>query len=200
MSEHYFSNKPQSKSMPQVWNYHLRDIPYTFTTDVGVFSRKEVDFGSVLLIEQFEEPNVEGSILDLGCGYGPIGISIADRYKNRNVVMVDVNERAIMLAKQNAILNEIQQVEIMQSNIFSAIKGRKFASVVTNPPIRAGKKIVHKMFEESQESLVDNGELWVVIQKKQGAPSAKKKLESLFGRVDTVAKSKGYYILRAVKG
>ncbi len=112
---------------------------------------------------------------------------------------VDVNERAILLAKQNAHLNDVKNVEILKSDRLKQLNERMFASILTNPPIRAGKKVVHAMFEESALSLYSGGELWIVIQKKQGAPSAKKKLEQLFGNVEVVVKSKGYYILRSIK-
>lgn len=198
MSEHYFSKNPQSKSMPNAWNYTLRGKEYSFISDTGVFSKNEVDFGTRLLIEQFEEPDISGAILDLGCGYGPIGITLADHYRDRNVVMVDVNERALTLASENVLNNHIENIEIIQSDRLSQLGDRSFAAVVTNPPIRAGKKVVHKMFEESKQALHEGGELWVVIQKKQGAPSAKDKLESLFGNVEVVFRSKGYFILKAL--
>jgi len=199
MSEHYFSQEPQSTSSPKTWRYELKGKVYTFMSDVGVFSKNEVDYGSHLLIEQFQPPTIDGDFLDLGCGYGPIGIVIADCNRERHVVMADVNERAVALAKKNTIQNNVNNVTCIQSDRFSAIKEREFAAVLTNPPIRAGKEIVHKMFEESYASLCDEGELWVVIQKKQGAPSAKKKLEELFGEVELVARKKGYFILRALK-
>lgn len=199
MSEHYFSQKPQSTSSPKTWRYELKGKEYSFISDVGVFSKNEVDFGSRLLIEQFQPPTIDGDYLDLGCGYGPIGIAIADRNRERYVVMVDVNERAVTLAKKNAVENNVHNVTCIQSDRFSNIKNQGFAAVLTNPPIRAGKDIVHKMFEESYASLCDNGELWVVIQKKQGAPSAMKKLQEVFGEVELVARKKGYFILRALK-
>lgn len=199
MPEHYFSKQPQSKHSPITWNYLLRGKEYTFTTDAGVFSRDRVDFGSRLLIEQFKEPSVNGDFLDLGCGYGPIGIALANDFPNRNVVLADINERAVHLAQMNAESNRVSNVEVVQSDRFSNLTDRSFASVVTNPPIRAGKKIVHEMFEEAYRALVQNGTLWVVIQKKQGAPSAKEKIKYLFKEVETVAKSKGYYLFRAVK-
>lgn len=198
LSEHYFSRKPQSNSMPNAWNYTLRGTEYLFISDVGVFSKNEVDFGTRLLIEQFEEPSIPGDVLDLGCGYGPIGITLAHCYQSRSVIMADVNERAIDLAKKNALNNTVENVEVIRSDRFSHLKNRSFAAIVTNPPIRAGKKVVHKMFEESKQALLKDGELWVVIQKKQGAPSAKEKLESLFGSVEVIARSKGYFILKAL--
>lgn len=198
MPEHYFSQKPQSKSSPKTWSYQLGEKLYTFTSDVGVFSKNEVDFGSRLLIEQFKRPQIDGDFLDLGCGYGPIGISLADSYQERNVLMSDVNERALALARLNAKQNHVINVEFAKSDRFSSIKECLFAAVITNPPIRAGKQVVHKMFEESKAALLDNGELWVVIQKKQGAASAKDKIESLFGNVEVITKDKGYYILRSL--
>ncbi|CDQ41431.1 MULTISPECIES: class I SAM-dependent methyltransferase [Virgibacillus] len=197
MTEHYFSQKPQTKSSPETWDYLLNGKTFTFTSDIGVFSKNEVDFGSKQLIEQFKEPAITGDLLDLGCGYGPIGIAIADKYKDRHLVMVDINERAIALAEQNASRNQVTNVECMESDRLSAVKNRSFAAILTNPPIRAGKKVVHQMFVEAQQVLKEHGELWVVIQKKQGAPSAKEKLASLFGEVEVVAKNKGYYIFRA---
>jgi 16S rRNA (guanine1207-N2)-methyltransferase len=199
MPEHYFSKKPQSKHSPKRWNYQLRGKEYEFMTDAGVFSRDRVDYGSCLLIEQFNEPDASGNLLDLGCGYGPIGISLANDYPNRHVVLADVNERAVYLAQENAKLNLISNIEVVQSDRFSNLANRSFAAIVTNPPVRAGKKIVHEMFEEAYAALVHQGALWVVIQKKQGAPSAKEKMISLFGEVETVAKSKGYYLFRAIK-
>lgn len=197
VSEHYFSNKPQSKTSPKTWKYILRGKELLFTSDAGVFSKNEVDFGSRLLIESFTEPEVAGDILDLGCGYGPIGIALAKSFEGRTVVMADINERAVALAEQNAKANEAENIEALQSDRLSKLAGRTFAAILTNPPIRAGKQVVHQMFEESKEALQAGGELWVVIQKKQGAPSAKEKMEKLFGNVEIVVKDKGYYILRA---
>jgi|SRR5690625_3134988 len=199
MSEHYFTQKPQSKSKPQTWNYKIDKVNYIFTTDDGVFSKNTVDFGSRLLIDQFEQPNLSGDFLDLGCGYGPIGIVLATKYKDRHIVMSDVNERAVMLAKQNAEKNKVTNVSVLLSNRLEQLKDRTFAAILLNPPIRAGKKLVHQMFEESYQALKRNGEFWIVIQKKQGAPSAKEKLQSLFNKVETIARKKGYHIFRAVK-
>lgn len=197
MSEHYFSKNPQSKSEPKTWNYTLRGREYSFISDVGVFSKNEVDFGTRLVIEHFNVPPIAGDILDLGCGYGPIGISLASENQDRRITMVDVNERALELARENVVKNNIENVDIIQSDGFSQLEHCSFAAVVTNPPIRAGKKVVHRMFEESKQALLKHGELWVVIQKKQGAPSAKEKLESLFDDVEVVFRSKGYFILKA---
>lgn len=199
LSEHYYSRTQKVESEPKFWDFTLRSQLFRFKTDNGVFSKKEVDFGSRLLIEAFELPNVEGSVLDVGCGYGPIGLSIAKNYPERIVHMIDVNERAIELSKANAEQNAVHNVEIYESDTLINVKEFNFAAILTNPPIRAGKKTVHDIFEQSYEHLVTGGELWIVIQKKQGAPSALEKLKERFTTVETIDKSKGYFIIKAVK-
>ncbi|WP_174615388.1 class I SAM-dependent methyltransferase [Virgibacillus ihumii] len=199
MSEHYFSQKPQSKSSPTKWHYSLRGRDYIFFSDYGVFSKNEVDFGSRLLIEHFKAPSITGDFLDLGCGYGSIGIPLADCFSDRSVVLADVNERALTLSEKNAAVNHVSNIEIVQSDRLANLDNRTFAAIVTNPPIRAGKSVVHSMFEESGAALLEGGQLWVVIQKKQGAPTAKAKLESIFGNVEVVERSKGYFLFVSVK-
>ncbi|MFT9598854.1 class I SAM-dependent methyltransferase [Mesobacillus sp.] len=199
MSEHYYSRKPSTESNPAKWQSELKGNSFRFKTDTGVFSKKEVDFGSRLLIDTFESNKADGLILDVGCGYGPIGLSLAKAYPEAMVHMVDVNERAIMLAEENASENRVTNVKIYESDRLTGVEEKEFDAILTNPPIRAGKKVVHDIFEQSFLHLADAGELWVVIQKKQGAPSAMEKMKELFGGVDIVAKSKGYFILKSVK-
>lgn len=199
LADHYFTKKPTTSSSPKSWTYTLRGSKLQFTTDRGVFSKNEVDFGSRLLVESFEEPAIQGPILDVGCGYGPIGLAIAKSLPSRLVHMIDINERAVQLASENAKINRVTNTKIYESNLFESVTEEGFAAILTNPPIRAGKQIVHAIFEESFHRLKENGALWVVIQKKQGAPSAKKKLEELFGEVHVVMKGKGYFILKAEK-
>lgn len=200
MSDHYYSNKPQSEVVTETNEYTLKGNSLTITSGTGVFSKKNINFGSQVLIDSFIVPEVSGDILDLGCGYGPIGLALATHYKDRSVVMVDVNERAISLAEKNAHQNQVTNVHIMQSDGFSGVADQSFAAVVTNPPIRAGKKVIYAFFQESVNQLVNGGELWIVIQKKQGAPSAINYLHSLFNRVEVVTRKKGYFVIRAIKG
>lgn len=197
MSEHYYSKKPQTESCPNSFSTSLRSLPMSFMTDRGVFSKSDIDFGSRLLIETFLPPEISGPILDVGCGYGPIGLTIAKAFPDREMTMVDINERAIGLAKENVVRNGVS-ANIIQSHLFENIIG-SFASIITNPPIRAGKQTVHQIFTESHTYLLDQGQLWVVIQKKQGAPSALKALQDQFGEVEIMTKKKGYYIIRAKK-
>lgn len=198
MADHYFTNQPNSKTDKKVFSFTLRGNALKFQSDAGVFSRNEVDFGSRVLIETFTFPGVEGTILDVGCGYGPIGLSIAKEDPNRLVEMVDVNLRAIELAKENAKANNIENVKIYESSIYENVTG-EYAAILTNPPIRAGKTVVHTILKEAHEKLLPGGELWVVIQKKQGAPSAMELLKELFDEVEVVKKEKGYYIIKSKK-
>lgn len=199
MSDHYYTEKPGVDSQERDWKFDLRGMTFSFYSDRGVFSKKEVDFGSKLLTDVFTFPDVTGDIVDVGCGYGPIGLSIAKSDSTRVVHLIDVNERALQLAKRNAERNKVENVQVYKSDRLENVAETNLAAIVTNPPIRAGKQIVHSIFEQAFDHLANQGELWVVIQKKQGAPSAVEKLESLFGEVDIVEKKKGYFIIKAKK-
>jgi len=198
MPQHYYSNQPDAQHDRRTIEEQLKGSTYRFISDAGVFSKKGVDYGSKVLIEAMEfSPRAE--VLDVGCGYGPMGLTAARMVKDGHVTMVDVNSRAVELAKENALLNGITNVSIMESDLFTAVKGKSFDVILTNPPIRAGKETVHAIFEQAYEHLREGGALWVVIQKKQGAPSAKEKLTKLFGDVQEVTKDKGYRIFKALK-
>ncbi|WP_033827297.1 class I SAM-dependent methyltransferase [Bacillus andreraoultii] len=199
MADHYYTRKPTIASEPIYWSYQLKGSTFNFKTDRGVFSKGEVDYGSRLLISFFELPEIEGPILDVGCGYGPIGLALARSFPNRSVHMIDINERALQLAKENAENNRIKNINIYESDGYEGVTENNFAAIVTNPPIRAGKKVVMDIIANSVNHLRDSGELWVVIQKKQGAPSVKKRLEEIYSVVDVVKRDKGYYIIRAKK-
>ncbi|WP_176707714.1 class I SAM-dependent methyltransferase [Bacillus sp. FJAT-26390] len=199
MSNHYYSQSPDVKHNRQIHEASLRGFSFRFMTDSGVFSKSGVDYGSQVLIDALMLDD-KAKVLDVGCGYGPIGLTSAKLAPNGLVTMIDINERAVELSRENAKLNNITNVTVLQSNVYEAVKHMKFDAIVTNPPIRAGKSVVHQIFEEGYELLEQGGSMWVVIQKKQGAPSAKAKLESLFSDVEEVTKDKGYRIFRAVKG
>lgn len=198
--DHYYSQTPQSGRESISFEAVLRGAKLSFLSDSGVFSKKGIDFGSQLLIETMDIP-VGAAVLDVGCGYGPIGLSAALLSKPGQVTMVDVNERALELARNNAARNGIGNVRIKQSDALEQVLGERFNRILTNPPIRAGKEVVHRIFAQAYGCLLPEGELWVVIQKKQGAPSAFAKLEELFGdgNVEEATKDKGYRIFRAKK-
>lgn len=199
MSDHYYTEKPEVKEKLSTWETELNDTSFTFTTSTGVFSKSEVDFGSRLLIETIKKPDIQAPILDLGCGYGPIGLSLAKKYPKTLIKMVDINERAIKLSKMNANQNEVDNVDVQQSDGYEGLdENEKYSLIVTNPPIRKGKKFIYSIFEKSKKHLQKNGELWIVIQKKQGAASTLKFLEEHFEKVTIEERKKGYFIIRAI--
>ena len=196
MSEHYYSSNPKTAHDRQNITIDVRNQQLSLITDAGVFSKAGVDFGSRLLINQMDITN-EDRILDMGCGYGVIGLVAARLASRGKVVMVDTNERAIALAKENALRNHIFNATILQSDLYTNIPAQRFTKIITNPPIRAGKQVVHHIYEEAKNWLEQSGQLWIVIQKKQGAASTLKTLEESYRLVDVIAKDKGYYIIRA---
>lgn len=195
MSKMYYAENPDAAHDIHELRVELLGQKMTFLTDAGVFSKKIVDFGSQLLLKCLEVNQGE-TVLDVGCGYGPLGLSLAKAY-GVQATMVDINTRALDLARRNAEKNNAKAT-IFQSNIYEQVEGH-FDHVISNPPIRAGKQVVHEIIEKSKDFLETSGDLTIVIQKKQGAPSAKSKMEDVFGNCEIVKKDKGYYILRSVK-
>jgi len=197
----YFASNPDSEHDEHVIDYHVNGIDLKFNTDAGVFSKLRVDYGSGVLIKTMSDVTFPANnILDVGTGYGPIGLFAAKFWPKQIVDMVDVNERGLQLARENAELNHVDNVHIYSSDIYSKIdKDKKFGLIITNPPIRAGKKVVSQFLADARDFLVDNGVLLTVIQKKQGEPSARKLLKSTYGNCAILKRDKGYYILKAVK-
>ena len=195
MSKMYYAENPDAAHDIHELRVDLLGEKMTFLTDAGVFSKKMIDFGSQLLLKCLEVNQGE-TVLDVGCGYGPLGLSLAKSYGVQST-MVDINNRALDLARQNAERNKVEAT-IFQSNIYEQVEGN-FDHVISNPPIRAGKQVVHEIIEKSKDFLEIGGDLTIVIQKKQGAPSAKSKMEDVFGNCEILKKDKGYYILRSVK-
>lgn len=197
--EHYFSHIPTSESNPGLFEYKLEGIEekkLSFITDSGIFSREKVDFGSNLLIKSL--PCLSGEVLDIGCGYGPIGISIAYLCPEAYVTMTDINTRAIILTQKNILKNHITNAKTLLSDGFENVK-ENYQTIVCNPPIRAGKKVIYPIFEKSIEYLFSNGSLYIVIQRKQGAPTAREKLKKIFSNCEVITKESGYWILRSIK-
>lgn len=195
--DHYYSNEPSVESKARRFEYDLEKDLLEFKTDNGVFSKNFIDYGSRALLDTLDFP-LDGKILDLGCGYGPIGIILAKRNPQSNILMADVNLRALDLCRENIKINNINNALAIASNAYENIL-ESFDYIVTNPPIRAGKRVVFEFLEGAYKHLVNNGEIYVVIQKKQGAPSAKSKLEEVFGNCEIVNRNKGYYILKSKK-
>lgn len=197
MSDHYFSRNPASESRPVDCDFVYRGISLRFRTDAGVFSRGEADPGTRLLLEALPEV-MSGDILDLGCGWGIIGISVARKWPETRVVLADVNERALALSRENAEINHAG-VTCVESDGMAAFAGRLFDAVITNPPIRAGKQVIYRMFADAARSLREGGALYLVIRKQQGAESCIRYLQTLYGDVTKLDRSGGYWVLRATQ-
>ena len=197
MNDHYYTRNPASESRPVDCEYVYRGIPLAFRTDAGVFSKGEVDDGTDLLLKSLPE-EMAGDILDLGCGWGVIGICVARRWPDTRVTMADVNLRALELARGNAERNRAE-VHCLESDGMEALKGSRFDAVITNPPIRAGKQVIYRMFADAEECLRPGGSLILVIRKQQGAESCLRYLQTLFPKVEKTAKSGGFWVLTATK-
>ena len=196
--EHYFTNDENTKSNEKEFQVEVLGKKFKFITDIGVFSKDELDDASRLLIETFDALDLLGDVLDVGCGYGAIGVALASNRPDSQIHMVDVNLRAIDLAKRNAELNNINNIHVYESNCYENIN-KKFANIVSNPPIRAGKKVVHQILEEASLYLEDGGSLTIVIGKQHGAESAQKKMREVFGNVARIKRKKGFWILQSIK-
>ena len=196
---YYYSKNPDVKHEEKNFDFRLLGVDFKFVTDNGVFSKNTIDFGSRVLIEAAGSLELGDKILDVGCGYGPIGLSLAKKNPGAMVEMVDVNELALELAKKNATKNAIKNVSIHESSIYENVEETDFSTIVTNPPIRAGKEVVHGILLSGIDHLKEGGMILAVLQKKQGAHSAMKKMEETYGNCETIAKEKGYYVLKSVK-
>ena len=197
MNDHYYTRVPQSKSKPVGCEYTYRGVALTFQTDAGVFSKGEVDTGTRLLLEALPE-EMSGEILDLGCGWGVIGISIAKKWPGTRVTMADVNTRALDLSRENAKRNGAE-VTCVESDGMAELAEKTFDAVVTNPPIRAGKQVIYRMFADAAARLKPGGALYLVIRKQQGAESCMKYLQTIYDTVEKLDKSGGFWVIKAIQ-
>ena len=196
---HYFVNDDKVESKPRAICYSINGVDFSLESDNGVFSKNDLDKGSELLIKELLPISLGENILDIGCGIGVIGLTLAYFHPSLKVCLTDVNTRALSLCSANAnSLKLSQRVTILQSDVYEKIEG-KYSSIVSNPPIRAGKKVTYEIYKGALDHLVDSGSLYIVIRKNQGAPSVKSYLEELFGNVALLAREKGYYVLKATK-
>ena len=195
--EHYYAERPSSKLRLGLIRCRLRDIEFEFITASGVFSRRRIDPGTRLLIESMELPE-RGRALDVGCGYGPIGIAAAKFRPKLQVWMVDVNERAITLARENARRNRVRNVRILQGHLYEPLRGRRFDVILSNPPFSAGfKRVVKPLVEEAKRHLKTGGSIQLVVRWAKGGKALASLLEKQYGGYTVLAKSGGYRVLKA---
>ena len=196
MAEHYYTNNPTSEHEERSFRAVFAGRVLAFDTDAGVFSKQHVDPGSELLCRAL--PDTLGTrVLDMGCGWGAMTVMTLARFPKAQVTMADVNERALALAVSNVAKNRMEAAAIL-SDGFEKIEG-EFDAVITNPPIRAGKAVIYKMFEDAKAHLVSGGALYLVIRKQQGAPSALKFLRELYAKAEVIERGSGYWIIACTK-
>jgi len=189
--DHYFTQRPTARGKRQTFTVTLRGRDITLITEPGVFSRSRVDRGTRLLINHMEVGE-EDRFLDLGCGYGIVGIIAALLAPEGSVTLVDINERAVALARENLALNNIHNAEALQGDGFAPVTGRTFDIIALNPPIRAGLAVVHRLIEASSARLAPGGRFYLVARTKQGAIRLAQKITQVFGTVEEIAKGGGY--------
>jgi len=200
---HYFEENPTTPSEQREIEARFHGIDFFFRTDSSVFSKRQIDFGTKLLLDTaisdlFTRCVKKARLLDLGCGYGVVGVVMKRVFPAYDVTMADINQRALGLAGDNAKANHCPFITKVSSDAWSGIPDA-FDIVLTNPPVRAGKKTVFAFYDGAFEHLDKGGRLYVVLQKKQGAPSSLAHLKELFGNCEVIAKDAGYWIMRAVK-
>ena len=197
MSDHYYTANPASAHDERRVALTALGNELVFTTDAGVFSRDGLDKGTEALLNALPVP-MEGRVLDLGCGWGPVGVALGKKYPALEIVMTDINQRAAELARRNLAANGVQ-AQVVQGDGFAAVEG-SFDAILTNPPIRAGKAVIYALFREARERLNPGGALYIVIRKQQGAPSALKFLREVYDEAEVIDRSGGFHVIRARDG
>ena len=195
--EHYYSKEQKSPLRLRKISQRINGKEFEFYTSSGIFSKGKVDKGALLLAENMLVDK-NSKVLDIGCGIGIIGIAAAKIF-DANVVMSDINKRAIMLAKKNIELNNVK-AEIHQGNLYENVKDSDFDVVLSNPPQTAGKEICFKLIGDSKINLKQGGSLQLVARHNKGGKSLSKKMEEVFGNVKVIAKKSGYWVYVSVKG
>ncbi|MGN1005918.1 MAG: class I SAM-dependent methyltransferase [Aristaeellaceae bacterium] len=196
MTQHYYTQNPEVEHDLRQVIFEVLGLRLNCTTDAGVFSRDGLDMGTRILLEAL--PELHGRILDLGCGWGPVGTALGKRYPGAQIVLTDVNSRATELAARNLAANGVTNAAVVQGDGFAAVEGG-FDAIVLNPPIRAGKAVIYALFAEAAKHLRADGALYIVIRKQQGAESAQKYLSSIYADVERIAREKGYWVLRCAR-
>lgn len=196
---HYYLTDPNLKNNKIKLNATIKKTKMQFFSNSGIFSKNHIDLGTTILLENINESYKNKEILDIGTGLGVIGIYIALNNLSSNILMIDINQRAIDLANENIILNNIKNAHAINSNLFENIKDKNFDLIISNPPIRVGKTFCFSLYEQSYQHLNQNGVLYLVVGKKQGASSHFKYLEQIFEKVEIIIKKSGFWILKCQK-
>lgn len=197
MNQHYYTENPESEIKEKNFTENLSGLELNFTSVSGVFSfGNRIDKASCNLIKNFSPS--KASILDIGCGYGAIGLFIKALFPAQTVTMIDVNNRALDYTRINAKSNNLN-VEVLNSNLFSSLSNRIFDDIVSNPPIAVGKEFNTHLIKESYSHLSENGSLWLVAFHNKGGSTLKNIMMNVFGNVIDVDKSGGIRVYRSIK-
>jgi 16S rRNA (guanine1207-N2)-methyltransferase len=191
---HYFDPSPTAGSRPGRVRLVLPDLEADLVTDRGVFATSAVDTGTVALLKGVDAPDPAGDILDLGCGYGPIAVTVARRYPRSTVWAVDVNSRAVELTRANASALNLGNVRALGPD--AVPPDVRFAHIWSNPPIRVGKTALHELLQTWLARLAPGGQAWLVVQKHLGSDSLAAWLGEQGHDVARLGSKKGYRILR----
>lgn len=193
---HYFENNPPETIKEYTITYTLQGRSFSLIASSGIFAKKDLDVGSRLLINVLLQDTLSGTCLDLGCGYGPVGLTVASLNPNLTLTLADVNERAVIDARHNAQRLGLTNLQILTSDGFQELT-QNFDVIAFNPPIRAGKKTIYRLYQEAKQHLNPNGSLYIVIRKDKGAESHETYLLTLFSKVLRRDRDKGYLVLIA---
>lgn len=199
MVDHYYTSDPEVAHDRRRFSVSLGGREYVFTTDAGVFGKHRLDPGTRLLLASVSLPE-EGAILDLGCGWGAIGTVVAASAPCCRVYLVDINRRAVELARENLQRNGVENAEVREGDGLAPVAGLHFDLILTNPPVRAGKSVIYRMIEEAVAHLSPAGRFVAVVGNKQGADSYREKVRAVFGDARDIGKGGGYRVIQGTKG
>jgi 16S rRNA (guanine1207-N2)-methyltransferase len=194
VGDHYFADRPDAASRRRTVDLVLPDLHLRLGTDSGVFSPDRVDPGTRVLLETVPAPPATGDLLDLGCGYGPIAITMAKRSPQARVLGVDVNQRALGLAEENAKAAGLDNVRFSLAD--ETDPALRFAAIWSNPPIRIGKAALHDLLLTWLPRLAPGGLAHLVVQKHLGSDSLQKWLTGQGFPTERIASRSAYRVLR----
>ncbi|MBW2992535.1 methyltransferase [Candidatus Woesearchaeota archaeon] len=193
---HYYDEKQKSKFSLRKFKARLRGNELEFYSGSGVFSKKKVDKGTMVLVENCI---VKGDVLDMGCGIGVVGVAVKKDCPSCDVYMTDINKRAVKLARMNTELNKVK-IKLFQGDLYEPLKGKRFNTILSNPPYTAGREVCYKIIEDAKKHLVDGGSLQLVARHQKGGKMLERKMEEIFGNVKELVKKSGYRVYLSEKG
>lgn len=195
--KHYFTDNRELPSDRKEFSFRFLGTDYKMVSDAGVFSKREADEGSLLLIKTVNEEQLQSPLLDLGCGIGLMALLLKHLKPHLEITGTDINSRAVECARESSVKLDLPITFLVGDG--TSMLTSPFSTVVLNPPIRAGKNTVYRLFQESYDILSNEGCLYVVIRRQQGAASAYVELGRIFGNVSRIALKKGFEVLKSQK-